>query len=171
MADDDLPSLEEMTQNSEHILIVEADGKTKKYYEVIYSKDTHHNKETETIYKEDVTGFKIIEVLKSATLKVGNNFWLWQKPAYDLYAIKMEHEQDMTESPIVEIYSSTYKINGEQRIVFLKNINKPKVPQTYNNFYHASEGLEAKQKIITFLKSGKIILPAGVTILKPEGHK
>lgn len=149
MPEDMLPTFNEMVKNSDHIVELKYLDKQKEYYRKTFPKDTHHARATESVYIENVNSYKVIKVLKSKTLKVGDDIWLYRVPAYGEQSAQNEHEYAMLESPYFSQYRSKYPNKNIEMnsFFFLKNLQKPKTIDTYLNIENGSEGLGAEIQI------------------------
>ncbi|MCB9060929.1 MAG: hypothetical protein H6622_05370 [Halobacteriovoraceae bacterium] len=148
-------TLEDLVQNSEHILVVSNLNKRKTYKEVKFPKENHYAKKEETVYREYIDEYKIEEVLYSKTLKKDQNFWVWQMPNYNEYVMRMMHEEGVLESPFVFTYKSKFEVKGNKYILFLYNMENALHEKTYENREGQSEGLEGTQLIKDLLKKRK----------------
>jgi hypothetical protein len=137
-------TLEQLTKVSAHILEVVDLDKSEVFNEVHFSKETHFNKEKETIYKEIARYYKVVAVLKSNRITQESIVKIWQKPAYDEFLVRNYHEQGISKSVLQEEYFPKYKLSDPKHlIVFLKEHG------TKSDIYilQGSEGQKAKKEI------------------------
>jgi hypothetical protein len=154
MPEDMLPTLEEMVERSDHIAVLEPLGEKKEYYKKVFPKETHYQKGAESIYTETVYSYKVIKVIKSNTLKANHVIWIWRLSAYGEGAIQLQHEEGLLESPYQSVYRPKNQKNKDDKseIFFLKDIQKSKLKDTYDNFEYGAEGLATEPEIVKQIK-------------------
>ena len=135
-----------------HILIVEHTGFSETFFEKTFPKETHYEKEEESLYSEYINKYQVIEIIKSDTFKAGEVFWVWEEPAYSLSDVKKYHESNFLSSPIILQYEPNYPSGDEQKILYMDITDKKneKHPEIYKIIAH--EGIEAKEEIIRILE-------------------
>ncbi len=134
------------------ILIVKDLKKWESFLKIVFPKRTHFQKKESSTYEEHVQQFEVVSVIKSCRFKTGDIFWVWDEPAYTLDAIKLAHEQGILESPIVEVRTPDYPVEGDNLIVFIKKVDKKnkKFPEVFSISF--IEGVKAEKKIKELLK-------------------
>ena len=138
----------DLIHGSSHILVLKDLNEQKIYYKKVFPKETHFEKKEETIYQEFISKCQVIKILKSKTLKVNDIIWIRKNPDYNESLIKISHEQGVLESPFVDSYTSTFDVaRNEDKIFYLVDIENPKVPDTYNNFHSAVDGIRGVGEI------------------------
>ncbi len=134
------------------ILIVKDLKKWESFLKIVFPKSTHYQKKESSTYEEHVQQFEVISVIKSGRFKTGDLFWVWDEPAYCLDAIKLDHEQGILESPIVEVRTPDYPVEGDNFIVFIRKVDKKnkKFPEVFSISF--KEGVKAEKEIKELLK-------------------
>ncbi len=129
------------------ILTVKDLNKWESFLKVVFSKSTHYQKKENSTYEEHVRQFKVVSVIKSSRFKAGDLFWVWEKPAYSLDSIKLEHEEGILESPVVEVREPDYPVEGDKLIVFIKKLDKQndKLSELYSISFQ--EGVKDEKEI------------------------
>jgi hypothetical protein len=153
MPDDMLPTMEDVTNSAEHILVVKSTKKSQKYHEVTFPIETHYQKAEETVYTENINEYEVLKVIKSKKIEVNKKIWVWTSPSYGEEIMKIHHEDGLLESPFVMMYKPKFPIiNDEEFIIFLKDLPKPKISNVYYNFDYAQEGIKASPQVFKILK-------------------
>ena len=115
-------SLAQIASSSQHVVEVISTDKNVVIKEVVFPKETHFQKKEETRYIESAGVYKVVSVLKSPTVKAGNEIKVWHQPAYGEHLSRRYHEEGVSKSPIVAAYNSKFKIKDEKHtIVFLND--------------------------------------------------
>lgn len=142
----------QLVEENLHILEVISLDKKEIFNEVHFPKETHHQKLSETVYRDTALLYKVIKVYKSKNIIKKNSIKVWELPAYGEDLMRIYHEQGISESPFQEIYEPKYKIaDPKHLIVFLKD--HPTKKEIY--ILSATEGLKASSEIEKILKIKK----------------
>lgn len=146
---DMLPQIEDMVIRSDHILLLESLDEKREYYRRLFPKETHYRKISSTIYIEEISAYKVLEVLKSHSVREGEKIWLWREPAYGEHLIRAEHEHGLLQSPYVSRYVSKYTVEESEKhaIYYLKDICYPKTADTYENIDYGVEGFSGIEEV------------------------
>jgi hypothetical protein len=153
--EDSKSTLDDQVKWSQEIVIVEG-GKpaTEVLRKVVFPKETHHSKSHESAYTEVIEVYKVKEVLRSQKLKKGDVIKVFESPVYGEASMRAYHEENMSESPIVERYKPVNPAKSEDEKILLLNVHvdnsgKPiliaKVPVFV---FQAAEHVKSKQLVL-----------------------
>jgi len=150
-------SIEEMVRDvlpDGHILLVEKTENSEIYFEKLLPADTHYEKNTQTPYQEFIYQYKILDVIKSNNLTVGEKIWIWAEPAWPLSSVELYHEEGLMESPIILQSKPVFPIDGKTDIIFIDKLEDGK-NKKYKNIFTIShtEGSAGKSEILKALAS------------------
>lgn len=157
---------------STDIVIVEA-GKpsTEVLKTVVFPKSTHHQKAHDSTYVETVKIYKVKDVLRSGKLKNGDVIKVFEAPDYSEGVIRMEHEQGMLESPIVQRYKPVSPVGEDSEKILLLTVyndksGSPIVAKGVPVFVvQAEEGVKSKSQVLDVI-SGKTKPKAAIPVIE-----
>ncbi len=141
--------LQDLMSESAHIVEVISLDKNEVFNEVHFSKETHHLKEKETIYRDFAALYQVVKVYKSKNLTSEGSIKVWLRPAYGEDLVRRYHEEGVSKSLIQEIYEPQYKVTDPKHVIlFLKDHPTKKDILILS----ATEGLKAAKEIEKNLK-------------------
>jgi hypothetical protein len=143
---------QDLMSESSHIIEAISLDKNEVFNEVHFPKETHHQKLSETVYRDTALLYKVIKVFKSKNLTSEGSIRVWLRPAYGEDLVRRYHEEGVSKSLIQEIYEPQYKITDPKHVIlFLKD--HPTKKEIY--ILSATEGLKAESEIEKLLKNNK----------------
>ena len=128
------------------ILSVRGPESTEILRTVVFPKETHHTKSSESSYSDHVAVYSIREVVhaSSASLKAGEVLKIFMKSAYSLADAEAFHCRGLMRSPVIMNNKSNFPVSGDEFVIFL---SKGTIDSQAVWMEHGREGIEAKAAI------------------------
>ncbi len=143
--------LARLVSESAHVVVVKSLEEQVVVFEATLPKETHYEKSGETQYRETAGLFRVLKVLKSDALTIGDEIKVWREPAYDFDSMKRYHTTGVSESPEVLTYQPLYPPQGDERIILLSGPSR--YEGVWVQYLDAAEGLAAEKEILMALKA------------------
>ena len=134
-----------------HVIVVKDLQKAVVVFEATLSKETSFRKTGETTYRETARLFRVVRILKSDSLKIGDEIKVWREPAYDFELVKMYHTTGVSVSPEMLTYTAVHPPQGDEWIVFLSGPSRHE--GVWTQYLDAAEGLAAEPDLLAALKA------------------
>lgn len=144
-------------RTDDQVVIANGPLETAVYLSVTFPRETHWKGErggSEDEYTEVAAAFETVKVLTPGSLKPGDRFWTWIRPAYDLEDVRRYHEEGFSRSPVVRVRESVFPFQDGPRIAVLHRL-----PEKEKDGFPlvcapvAEEGPGAEQELRRLLKS------------------
>ena len=142
--------LASLVWESAHVVAVKRLGKQVVVFEATLPKETSYEKAGETKYQETADLFRVLKVLKSDALRIGEEIKVWREPAYDFDSMKRYHTTGVSKSPVVLTYQPLHPPQGDEWIILLSGPSK--YEGVWVQYLDAAEGLAAEKDILAALK-------------------
>jgi hypothetical protein len=143
--------LERLVSESAHVVVVKSLGEQVVVFEATLPKETSYEKAGETQYRETADLFRVLKVLKSDALRIGEEIKVWREPAYDFESVKRYHTTGVSESPEILTYQPLYPPQGDEKIILL--FGPARYEGVWAQYLDAAEGLAAEKDILAALKA------------------
>jgi hypothetical protein len=140
-----------LVSESAHVVVVRSLGKQVVVFEATLPQETSYEKAGETQYQETADLFRVLKVLKSDTLRIGEEIKVWKEPAYDFDSVKRYHTTGVSESPVILTYQPIHPAQGDEWIILLSGPSK--YEGVWVRYLDAAEGLAAEKDILAALKT------------------
>jgi len=144
-------SFASLVSDSAHVLVVKSLQKQVVVFQATLSQESHYAKAGETQYQETAGVFRVVRVLKSDAVKVGEEIRVMREPAYDFESMKRYHTTGVSESPEMLTYPPVYSPQGEETILFLNGPSRHS--GVWMQYLDALEGLAAEKELIAALNA------------------
>lgn len=142
---------EDLVSESAHVVVVRNLHRQVVVFQATLPKETHYEKTLETSYQETAEVYRVLRILKSETMTVGEEIRVCREPAYDFESMKQYHTTGISESPVMLTYQPAYPPKGEDRIVFISGPSRR--PGAWMQYLDAAEDPAAEPEILAALKS------------------
>jgi hypothetical protein len=117
-------TFETLVWDSAHVVVVKDLHQSVVVFQTTFPKETHYEKAMETTYQETAALYRVIRILKSDVLKVGEEIQVSCEPAYDLTDMKEYHTTGISVSPVVRTYHSVHPPQGDEWILFIGGLSR-----------------------------------------------
>jgi hypothetical protein len=144
-------SFETLVSESEHVVVVKNLRQQVVVFQTTLPKETHYEKAMETSYQETAALYRVLRVLKSEKMTIGEEIRVCREPAYDLESIKQYHTTGVSASPVVLTYPPAYPPKGDELILFIEGPSRHF--GVWMQYLNAAEDLAAEKEILAALKA------------------
>ncbi len=144
-------SFENLVADCAHVIVVKSLKKQVVVFQVTLSKETSYEKAGETQYQETATLYRVLRILKSDTMRIGEEIQVWTEPAYDFESMKRYHTTGVSESPEVLTYQAVHPVQGDEMILFLSGPSRH--DGVWTQYLDAAEGLAAEKDVQSALQA------------------
>jgi hypothetical protein len=144
-------TFERLVSECAHVVVVNSLQKQVVVFEATLTKETHYEKGSETHYQETANLYRVVRVLKSESLRIGDEIKVWREPAYDFKSIQRYHTTGVSESPEMLTYQPAHPPQGNEWILFVSG--RSRHDGVWMQYLDAAEGLAAEKDILAALKA------------------
>src|SRR6516165_8794610 len=109
---------------SQHVVVVKRLNQGVVVFQATLSKETHYEKAMETSYQETAELYRVLRILKSDAMAIGDEIRVYREPAYDFESIKQYHTTGVSGSPEVLTYRPVHPPEGDELILFIGGPSK-----------------------------------------------
>jgi hypothetical protein len=144
-------AFERLVEGSAHVLAVQNMHQQIVVFEATLTREAHYDKTGETHYSETANLYRVVKVLKSDSIRIGDGIKVLREPAYDFAAMRRYHTTGVAESPEELTYQPAYPPDGDEMILFVSG--PARFDSVWLQYLDAAEGLAAEQDILLALQA------------------
>lgn len=139
------------------IVVARRKGGPQLYKEWIFPREAHYTRSEETIAREWVQAYEILEVVRSASgrpMVLGQEILVWQQPEYGREELEYYHRTGIIHSPMILVKEAAAEIRDGRVLLFLQPHEE--LWRFYNDAPEEGESLLKQRTTTGFLESDHV---------------